>query len=192
MTEAGRLDPAIPPTVDHGAGSLRAFIMQSENFTVEWLPLDSVRPYPGNPRIITDAAIAKVAASIKEFGWRQPIVVDPDHVIIVGHTRHRAAQMLQIAAVPVHVATGLSEDRIKAYRLADNRTGEESRWNLELLDLELSALGAEGFDLKLTGFDPVELPTPPSFAPLSSDEVKPLDIRALITCPSCNHQFERR
>lgn len=166
--------------------------MLGEQFTVEWLLVDSVQPYPGNPRVITDAAVSKVAASIREFGWRQPIVVDETGVIIVGHTRHRAAQMLKLQTVPVHVARGLSPERIKAYRLADNRTGQEARWDLGLLDLELASLGAQGFDLQLTGFDPVELPTPPSFTPNAAEDVKPLDIRALITCPSCSHKFERR
>jgi ParB-like chromosome segregation protein Spo0J len=86
---------------------------------VELSPIDSVRPYENNPRL-NDAAVDAVAASIKEFGFRQLIVVDEGGVIIVGHTRYKAALKLGLAEVPVHVAAGLSPAQAKAYRLADN------------------------------------------------------------------------
>ncbi|MBN67486.1 MAG: DNA methylase N-4, partial [Rickettsiales bacterium] len=102
-------------------------------------------------------AIAKVAASIKEYGFRQPIVVDEDMVIIAGHTRLQAAQQLGLTKVPVHTATGLTATQVKAYRLADNRTAQEAEWDDELLGLELGELAEQGFDLDLTGFDGDEL-----------------------------------
>ncbi|MGJ0397427.1 MAG: ParB N-terminal domain-containing protein [Methylocystis sp.] len=126
---------------------------------VETWPIERVRPYEGNPRVISDAAIEKVAASINAFGWRQPLVVDREGVLVVGHTRLLAAQRLGLASVPVHVAADLTPEAARAYRLADNRTGEESRWNPDALDFELKALGETSFDLALTGFDPIELPT---------------------------------
>ena len=131
---------------------------ESQSFTVEWWMLDRVRPYDQNPRVISDVAIDKVAASIKAFGWRQPIVVDDDGVILAGHTRFQAAKRLGLERVPVHVASGLSSEAARAYRLADNRTHEEARWNPEGLGFELHELSAAGFDLALTGFDPAELP----------------------------------
>ncbi len=124
-----------------------------ENLTLatEAWPVDRVRPYPGNPRIIPESAIVKVAESIKAFGWRQPLVVDRDGMLVVGHTRLLAAKRLGLATVPVHVADLISE-AARAYRLADNRAGEDSRWDLGALDLELRALDGVGFDLGATGF----------------------------------------
>jgi len=123
---------------------------------VELISTDRVIPYARNPRH-NEAATSKVAASIKEFGFRQPIVVDKDYVIIVGHTRLLAAQNLGIEKVPIHIAEGLTEAQVKAYRIADNRTHEEAEWDDELLALELGDLENSGFDLELTGFDLDEL-----------------------------------
>ena len=116
-----------------------------------------VEPYGGNPRVITDEAVAKTAASIKEFGWRQPIVVDTAGVVIAGHTRLLAAQSLGLAEVPVHVAEGLSAAQVRAYRLADNRTNQEASWNPSLVGLELQDLAGLDFDIALTGFGPGEV-----------------------------------
>lgn len=117
---------------------------------------EKVIPYARNPRR-NEEAIAKVAASIKEFGWRQPIVVDKDYVIIAGHTRLMAAQSLGLKEVPVHIAVDLTEAQVKAYRIADNRVGEEAEWDYDLLKLELEDLGNSDIDLSLLGFDPEEL-----------------------------------
>jgi DNA modification methylase len=115
-----------------------------------------VVPYARNPRK-NQAAIAKVAASIKEFGFRQPIVVDSEMVIVVGHTRYLAAVQLGMEKVPVHVAEGLSPEQIKAYRIMDNRSHEDSEWDEELLALELADLKDADFDLDLTGFEDDEI-----------------------------------
>lgn len=121
------------------------------------MPLDDVIPYARNPRHNTDA-VDKVAASIKEFGFRQPIVVDKDMVIVAGHTRYLAAKKLKLAKVPVHVAKDLTPAQAKAYRIADNRTHEEAKWDDELLALELGELdSASEVDVKLTGFDAKEI-----------------------------------
>ncbi|GIW81673.1 MAG: methyltransferase [Gemmatales bacterium] len=95
--------------------------------------------------------------SIREFGFRQPIVVDTDGVIIVGHTRYKAAQKLSLEKVPVHVATELTPEQIKAYRIADNKTNELSDWDYDLLPIELGELQALDYDLGLLGFDQDEL-----------------------------------
>lgn len=167
-------------------------MQQSESPTLpvqDWA-VDQVHPYPGNPRQISEQAVRKVAASLQTYGWRQPIVVDEDGVIIVGHTRHKAALYLGMPFVPVHVARGLSPEKVKAYRLADNRTGEEAKWDPTALSVDLQDLKDLGFDLDLTGFDPVELPAlPASFLPISGDQVKPLDQRAEVTCPGCGQKF---
>src|SRR3989304_2593936 len=99
---------------------------------IEQWKLSDIKPYAGNPRQ-NDAAVDAVAASIKEFGFRQPIVVDIDGVIICGHTRYKAAQKLGLQEVPVHVATDLTPAQIKAYRIADNKTADLAVWDYQLL-----------------------------------------------------------
>jgi DNA modification methylase len=123
---------------------------------IELRPIDQIKPYPSNPRQ-NDEAVDAVAASLKEFGFRQPIVVDTEGVIIVGHTRYKAAQKLGLAKVPVHVATDLTPAQVKAYRIADNATNEIAEWNYELLPIELSALQEMNFDIGTLGFDEEEL-----------------------------------
>jgi DNA modification methylase len=123
---------------------------------IEERPISSIKPYDKNPRI-NDAAVDAVAASIREFGFRQPIVVDEEGVIIVGHTRYKAALKLGLQTVPVHVARGLTPAQAKAYRLADNQTATLSSWNEDLLPIELAELQAMDFDMNLTGFSADEL-----------------------------------
>jgi DNA modification methylase len=123
---------------------------------VAMVDIQRVIPYARNPRK-NELAVAKVAASIKEFGWRQPIVVDSEMVIVVGHTRYLAAMQLGLEKVPVHVAEGLTKAQCDAYRLMDNRSHEDSEWDEELLSLELKDLKEAGFDLQLTGFEEDEL-----------------------------------
>jgi DNA modification methylase len=124
---------------------------------VEQWPIDRPKPYARNARKISDAAISKVAASLSEFGWRQPIVVDEAGVIIAGHTRLLAAKKLGMTEVPVHVAVGLTPEQVKAYRLMDNRSHEEAEWDLALLAPEIADLQALAVDLSLTGFDEDEI-----------------------------------
>ena len=118
---------------------------------IEQRKLADVKPYEQNPRL-NDGAVEAVVQSIQEFGFRQPIVVDEDGVIIVGHTRFKAAEQLGLEKVPVHVAKGLTPAQVKAYRLADNRTGEIAEWDYDLLPIELSQLGEMDFDLGMLGF----------------------------------------
>ena len=123
---------------------------------IELRKLDEVKPYENNPRV-NDDAVEAVAKSIKEFGFRQPLVVDANGVIICGHTRWKAAKKLGLEQVPVHVARDLTPEQVKALRIADNKTAELSDWNYELLPLELSELQEMNFDLSLLGFDSSEL-----------------------------------
>lgn len=125
-------------------------------FLVEMWSIDRVTPYAANPRK-NDHAVQKTANSIREYGWRQPVVVDEAGVVIVGHTRLKAARSLGLTEVPVHVAAGLSPAKVRAYRIADNRTGEDADWDEALLSDELTALLEDGYNLDLTGFDPPEL-----------------------------------
>jgi DNA modification methylase len=123
---------------------------------VEMRKLSDIRPYEGNPRH-NDDAVAAVARSIKEFGFRQPLVLDESDVIVVGHTRYKAAKKLGLEELPCHIAVGLSPDQARAYRIADNATAAVASWDEDKLPLELMALQEAGFDLELTGFSPDEL-----------------------------------
>jgi len=118
---------------------------------IELWPLDRIRPYESNPRK-NDQAVDAVVKSIRTFGFRQPIVVDGDGVIVVGHTRWKAAKQLGLVEVPVHVAGELTPEQAKAYRIADNQSATIASWDSDLLPLELTALKDSGFDLDLLGF----------------------------------------
>ena len=120
--------------------------------------LSSIKPYPGNPRK-NNAAIEPVAHAIRQFGFRQPIVVDAEGVIVVGHTRFYAAQKLGLKRVPVHVARDMSAEQLRAYRIADNKLHELSKWDEQLLSLELEELraGELDFSLESLGFSEAEL-----------------------------------
>jgi len=123
---------------------------------IEQRNINEIIPYEQNPRL-NDDAVDAVANSIKEFGWRVPIIVDKDMVIICGHTRLKAAKQLGLTEVPVHVAADLPPDKVKAYRIADNQTGNIAEWDYDLLPLELADLQNMEFDLSLLGFDADEL-----------------------------------
>jgi DNA modification methylase len=118
--------------------------------------IEQIRPYEQNPRV-NDESVEAVAASIREFGWRQPIVVDAEGVIIVGHARWKAAQRLGVTEVPVHVAADLPAEKARAYRIADNQTAALSDWDYEKLTTELLGLKDALVDLNLTGFSGDEL-----------------------------------
>jgi len=124
---------------------------------VEWWPTEKPIAYARNARVCPESAISKVAASIHEFGFKNPILVDGEGVIIAGHTRLLAAQRLELAKVPVIVCADLSPAKVKALRLADNRTAQETSWDADLLPLELADLAEFEYDLALTGFEPDEL-----------------------------------
>ena len=155
--------------------------------------LSGITPYPNNPRNIPEAAIAQVARSIEAFGFRQPIVVDPDGVIIVGHTRYLAAHQLGLKKIPAHVME-VTDEQARAYRIADNRLGELSEWDNAALVEELEAL--EGlFDTTLTGFDMGELQAmlPPHNDAIvaGADDQGQLDVHKgnPVKCPHCGEEF---
>lgn len=109
--------------------------------------ITDIHPYEKNPRK-NDDAVKYVAASIKQFGWKVPIVIDKDGVIVAGHTRYKAALELNIKEVPCVIADDLTPEQIKAYRLADNKVAEKAFWDFDLLDEELDGI----FDLDMSDF----------------------------------------
>ncbi len=124
---------------------------------IEIADINSIIPYENNPRKLSEQAIEKVAMSLKEYGFRQPIVVDKDRIIVVGHTRFRASKKLGFKEVPITIADNLTPEQINGYRIADNRTSQESEWDFQPLQKELSDLADLNFNLELTGFNDLEL-----------------------------------
>lgn len=112
--------------------------------------IDELKPYEKNPRK-NDKSVDKVAQSIDQFGFRVPVVIDKDNVIVCGHTRYKAAKKLHLASVPCVVADDLTDEQIKAYRLADNKVGEDSEWDIDLLQGELDDI--IDIDMADFGFD---------------------------------------
>ena len=119
---------------------------------LEYRQLEEIVPYINNPRNNEDA-VDRVAASIKEFGFNVPLVLDADNVIITGHTRYKAAKKLGLESVPCIYADGLTKAQIKAYRIADNKVSEFASWDDELLSIEFEELQELDYNLELTGFD---------------------------------------
>lgn len=164
---------------------------------IEYLNIDEVIPYENNPRHNDGEAVDRVAASITEYGFKSPIIIDKDNVVIAGHTRLKAAKKLELDEVPVIKANDLTPAQIRAYRLADNKTAEYATWNNELLSIELEELQDLDFDLELTGFDEWELDN--LLNPVSDDDLQDFFVDKedkqkepkKITCPHCGESFEQ-
>ncbi len=119
--------------------------------------IGDIKPYEKNPRK-NDDAVKYVANSIRQFGFKVPIVVDKDGVIVAGHTRYKAAKELGYETVPVIVADDLTEEQVKAFRIADNKTGDQAQWDMDLLGEEIAELlNVEGLDMTDFGFGDFEL-----------------------------------
>ena len=124
--------------------------MESNKMNIVYKKVKDLIPYENNPRN-NDVAVDYVANSIKEFGFKVPVVVDKDNVVVAGHTRLKACEKLGIDEVPCIVADDLTEDQIKAFRLADNKVGEIATWDLDKLSIELD--GLQDIDMSDFGFD---------------------------------------
>jgi ParB-like chromosome segregation protein Spo0J len=128
-----------------------------DDLQIAWRPLGELIPYARNPRTHSDAQVAEIAASIREFGWTNPVLVDGANGIIAGHGRVLAARKLGLEGVPTIELAHMSEAQKRAYVLADNQLALNARWDDELLRLELADLSELGFDLGLIGFGEGEL-----------------------------------
>lgn len=143
----------VHPSVRNSCPANLCFTMTGKggfNVEVKMLKLSDLKPYEKNPRK-NDAAVKYVAESIREFGFKVPIVIDKDNIIVAGHTRYKAAKKLKLKEVPCIVADDLTNKQIKAYRLADNKVAEMSEWDVDLLNEELDTLF--DFDMTVFGFD---------------------------------------
>lgn len=148
------------------------------------IEIKKLKEYENNPRI-NDAAVEKVAASIREFGFKVPVVVDTDNVIVCGHTRVKAAKLLRLDVVPCIVADDLTDDQIKAFRLADNKTGELAAWDFGKLEEELSEIG---IDMQQFGFAINEEIDIDEFF-TETEETKEKEPKR-VQCPHCGEWFE--
>lgn len=151
--------------------------------------INDIKPYKNNPRKNTEA-IKYVANSIEQFGFKVPIVIDKNHVIVAGHTRYEAAKRLNMENVPCVMADDLTDEEVKAYRLADNKVAEKSIWDFDLLSVELNEI----FDLDMTDFgfnmaDDLVLDVDDDDF-LKDTEITKEKKAKKIVCPHCGEEFE--
>lgn len=140
----------------------------------EQIKTDTLIPYVNNSRKHSESQVAQIAASIREFGFLNPILVDKNNGVIAGHGRLLGAQKLGLAVVPCVRVEHLTESQKKAYIIADNRLAELAEWDNELLNIELGDLKLEGFDLELTGFSDLEMPAFEPDLPSENEDGKDL------------------
>lgn len=129
-----------------------------DQMEIKEIKIEELKPYDNNPRK-NEAAVGPVANSIKEFGFKVPIIIDKDNVIIAGHTRLKAAKLLGLETVPCVLADDLTEEQAKAFRLADNKVSELAEWDFDDLERELEELDAMDLDFEMSdfGFDADEI-----------------------------------
>lgn len=163
----------------------------------ETWPIGKLIEYARNPRK-NDHAVDRIAAAIREFGFRVPVVAKSDGTVVDGHLRLKAAKKLGMAEVPVVLADDMTDVQIKAFRLSVNKMAEIAEWDTELLKLELEELHAEDFDMALLGFDAGELSEAMGLDSLpdedypesSSKEIDPDDYKMGCMCPKCGFEFD--
>ena len=154
-------------------------------------------PYARNSRTHSDEQVAQIAASIKEWGFTNPVLIEPDGGIIAGHGRVMAAQRLGLDNVPCVIAEGWTDAQKRAYVIADNKLAINSAWDVETLKIEMQEIDGLGFNLELTGFDVAEMTAlfdEPDFAPGTEDDQGKLDELApkMVTCPHCGGEWDLR
>lgn len=157
--------------------------------------VEDLIPYARNSRTHSDAQVAQIAASVREFGWTNPVLIDGENGIIAGHGRVLAARKLVMADVPCIELAGLTDTQRRAYIIADNKLALNGGWDEELLAVELFDLNAADFDMAVLGFDASELSLAMGlgidFEPGSEDDQGKLDEKAPIICPACAHEFHK-
>lgn len=151
--------------------------------------VDEIKPYDNNPRH-NEAAVESLANSIRSFGFKVPIVIDKEGVIVTGHTRLLAAKELGLKKVPCIVASDLTEDQIRAFRLADNKVSEKSSWDFGKLEQELAAMEIAEIDMADFGFDLAEEASDIDSLFESQEPSQPEPKKRTIVCPHCGEAIE--
>ena len=153
-----------------------------EKLKIEYMNINTLKPYENNPRL-NDDAVKYVAKSIKEFGFKVPIVIDKNNIIVAGHTRYKASKELGLEEVPCVIASDLSEEQINAFRLADNRVSEQAMWDYDLLDIELDKILS--IDMSDFGFetDNIDWDNVEDISETSYDKPE----HTMLECPFCHH-----
>lgn len=169
----------------------------TRDLAIDYRPIEALIPYARNARTHSEAQVALIAGSIREYGFTNPVLVDGENGIIAGHGRVMAARQLGLAQVPVIELAHLSEAQKRAYILADNQLTLNGGWDTDTLKVEIEALNLDGFNVDLIGFSADELGRlmfNADFAPGSLDEQGKLDERApkIVNCPSCGESFDAR
>lgn len=164
---------------------------------VERRKVASLVPYARNARTHSAEQVDQLAASIREWGWTVPVIIDEDGGLIAGHGRVMAAKKLGIEDVPVVVAKGWSEAKKQAYVIADNKLPLNAGWDMDLLKIEMQDIDAAGLNLELTGFGLGEISAlfdAPNFEPGSEADQGKLDELSpkIIQCPHCGQDFDAR
>jgi hypothetical protein len=149
---------------------------------IKYIPIDDIKPYKNNPRLNEDA-IPYVMNSIKEFGFKNPIILDKNNVIVAGHTRLESAKRLDMKEVPVIYADDLTEEQIKAFRLADNKVSEKSMWDYTKLDEELDNI----LDIDMSMFDFVNDDINWNDVEELTNETYDKPEHNMLECPNCHH-----
>jgi len=166
------------------------------NQTIEVLPIEQLIPYARNSRTHSDEQIAQIAASIREFGFTNPVLVDADGGIIAGHGRVMGARKLGMASVPCIRLGYMTEAQKRAYVIADNKIALNAGWDEDMLAVEIKDLYDMGFDLELTGFDSSEIDRylteseKPTVSETSTKEVNVDDYQLAHRCPRCQFEFD--
>ena len=154
------------------------------NMQIEYLKIDQIKPYDNNPRH-NEAAVSGLKEAISQFGFKIPMIIDKSNIIVCGHTRYKAAKQLGLESVPCIVADDLTEEQIKAFRLADNKVSEKAGWDFVLLEEELQLID---FDMEAFGFtDHEEVDISGFFEDAEQKEKEPKKIQ----CPHCGEWFEK-
>jgi len=167
-------------------------------YEIDWRSVDQLIPYARNSRTHSKDQVAQIAASIREFGWTNPILVDGDGTIIAGHGRVMAARKLGETEVPCIELGHLTEAQKRAYVIADNQLALNAGWDMELLKVEMVDLNTDGFDLALLGFDAAVLGDMlddgvrdiTTTSTSKSKEVDPSEFNMECKCPKCGFEFD--
>ena len=166
---------------------ISAVFLVEEFMTIQEILIDDLKPYENNPRK-NDSAVEAVKKSIQQFGFKEPIVIDKDNVIVCGHTRLKAAKLLGLEKIPCVIADDLTPEQIKAFRLIDNKTAELAEWDFEKLENELSNIEIPDFDISEFDFG-IKNFSEETFKNFEENVSKAKE-KKVIVCPKCGEEIQ--